>query len=193
MSRRRMLWQLCPSYLLITQRYQGPRPFHKIRGCDLPDSSGPTKNIKALDSARIEAERLCGKLPKLPFLVTDNGPSFIARRFNNHLKDRFRQVRIRYRKPTQLGLLERFHKTLKEEEVYWRLYDHPEHCRSCLAEFRDRYNDRRPHWALIPFEGGDPLTPQEVYVTGRKTQIPRWQAWAKAARKKLDQMMTEAA
>jgi len=136
---------------------------------------------------------LCGKLPKLPFLVTDNGPSFIARRFNNHLKDRFRQVRIRYRKPTQLGLLERFHKTLKEEGVYWRLYDHPEHCRSCLAEFRDRYNDRRPHWALIPFEGGDLLTPQEVYVTGRKTQIPRWQAWAKAARKKLDQMMTEAA
>jgi len=27
-------------------------------------------------------------------------------------------VRIQYRTPTQLGLLERFHRTLKEEEVY---------------------------------------------------------------------------
>ena len=73
------------------------------------------------------------------------------------------------------------------------MYDNPEHCRVCLAEFRDRYNNRRPHWALISEEGGDPLTPQEVYVESRKTQIPKWQAWAKAARKKLDQMLTEAA
>ena len=152
---------------------------------------------------------MCGKLPKLPFLVTDSGPSFIAQRFGHYLKDLFRpvrpslagprrpgpdgHVRIQYRTPTQLGLLERFHKTLKEEEVYWRMYDNPEHCRVCLAEFRDRYNNRRPHWALIPEEGGDPLTPQEVYVESHKTQIPKWQAWAKAARKKLDQMLTEAA
>ncbi len=149
--------------------------------------------IKALDSARCEAERLCGKLAKHPFLVTDNGPSFVARRFNNHLKDRFRHVRIRYRTPTQLGLLERFHKTLKDEEVYWRLYDHPGHCRECLTEFRDRYNNRRPHWALIPAEGGDPLTPHEVYAEGRRTQLPRWQSWAKAAREKLDRLLTGAA
>jgi transposase InsO family protein len=146
-----------------------------------------------LDSARSEAARLCPKLSKLPFLVTDNGPSFVARRFNNHLKDCFRHVRIQYRTPTQLGLLERFHKTLKEEEVYWRLYDHPGHCRECLAEFRDRYNNRRPHWALIPKEGGDPLTPHEVYAEGRRTQLPRWQSWAKAAREKLDRMLTEVA
>ena len=149
--------------------------------------------IKALDSARAEAEHLCGQLPKLPFLVTDNGPSFIAQRFGHYLKDLFQHVRIQYRTPTQLGLLERFHKTLKEEEVYWRMYDNPEHCRVCLAEFRDRYNNRRPHWALIPEEGGGPLTPQEVYVESRKTQIPKWQAWAKAARKRLDQMLTEVA
>ena len=73
------------------------------------------------------------------------------------------------------------------------MYDHPEHCRECLAEFQQRYNENRPHWALIPEEGGDPVTPHEVYVDGRKTQIPRWQTWAKAARKKLDQMMAEVA
>lgn len=88
-----------------------------------------------------QAAKLFELLPSRPnelwqMDVTYNGPSFIARRFNNHLKDRFRQARIRYRKPTQLGLLERFHKTLKEEEIYWRMYDNPEHCRQCLAEFQ---------------------------------------------------------
>jgi transposase InsO family protein len=79
----------------------------------------------------------------------------------------YSHVRIRYRTPTQLGLLERFHKTLKVEEVYWRLYDNPLHCRECLEQFRSRYNDRRPHWALIPEEGGDPLVPKEVYTSAR--------------------------
>ena len=58
---------------------------------------------------------------KRPFLVTDNGPSFIARRFTAFIKDQFSHVRIQYRTPQQLGLLERFHATLKTEEVYWRM------------------------------------------------------------------------
>jgi hypothetical protein len=40
-----------------------------------------------------------------------------------------------------LGLLEWFHQTLETEEVYWRLYDHPQHCGACLAEFRAHYNE----------------------------------------------------
>lgn len=52
----------------------------------------------------------------------------------------------------------------KEEEVYWRLYDHPAHCRECLEEFRQRYNRRRPHWVIISTVGGDPLVPEEVYA-----------------------------
>ena len=61
--------------------------------------------------------------------------------------------------------------------------------RRCLAEFRERYNHRRPHWALIPEEGGDPVTPHDVYVGGVKVGIPKWQGWAKGAKAKLDQMM----
>ena len=91
---------------------------------------------------------------------------------------------------TQLGLLERLHRTLKQEEVYWRLYDHPG-ARACLAEFRDRYNHRRPHWALVPEDGGDPLTPEDVYVKGLAVQIPRWQGWARKAKEQLDQMITK--
>ena len=148
--------------------------------------------IAALQEARREAERLHGPLTKPPFLVTDNGCSFVARRFASHVKDLFTHVRIQYRTPTQLGLLERFHRTLKEEEIYWRMYDNPVHARECIAEFRHRYNMLRPHWALVPEEGGDPVTPHEVYVEGISTGIPRWQAWARAAKAKLEQMMLEA-
>lgn len=74
-----------------------------------------------------------------------------------------------------------------------RLYRHPQHARECLAEFRARYNERRAHWALIPEQGGDVLVPIEVYLDGRKIQIPCWRAWARAAQAKLEEMMEDAA
>jgi putative transposase len=164
-----------------------------LLACHLTWSYSAAEGERALSLAREEAERLCGPLGKRPFLVTDNGPTFVARRFRAYLKGAFTHVRIAYRTPTQLGLLERFHRTLKEEELYWRLYDSPEHCRGCLAEFRQRYNGRRPHWALVPEAGGDPVTPEEVYVGGVRTRIPKWQGWARAAKAKLDEMMEQAA
>jgi putative transposase len=164
-----------------------------LLACHLTSSYCAAEAIHALDLARSEAERLCGPLRKTPFLVTDNGSSFVAKRFAQHIAGVYSHVRIQYRTPTQLGLLERFHKTLKVEEVYWRLYDSPSHCRECLEQFRQRYNGHRPHWALIPEEGGDPLVPEEVYTSTRSIQIPRWQGWAKGAKEKLDQMLAEAA
>jgi transposase InsO family protein len=134
-----------------------------LLACHLTSSYSAAESAYALKRAREEAERIHGPLTKRPFLVTDNGSSFIARRFAAFVKDQFSHVRIQYRTPQQLGLLERFHATLKTEEVYWRMYDHPQHARECLAEFRARYNERRPHWALLPAEGGDVLAPIEVY------------------------------
>jgi len=160
-----------------------------LLACYLTSSYSAIEAICALGLARKEAERLCGPLQTTPFLVTDNGPSFIARRFGKYIEDLYSHVRIQYRTPTQLGLLERFHRTLKEEEVYWRIYDNPAHCRECLEEFRSRYNGRRPHWALVPEEGGDPLVPEEVYTGGRAIRIPRWQGWARGAKEKLDKML----
>jgi len=164
-----------------------------LLACHLTASYSAVETAHALKLARAEAERIHGPLVRRPFLVTDNGPSFVARRFAVFVRDQYSHVRIQYRTPQQLGLLERFHATLKNEEVYWRLYDHPQHCRLCLAEFRERYNERRPHWALRPAEGGDPLVPAEVYAGGRTIQIPRWQSWARAAQAKLDQLLEEAA
>jgi putative transposase len=142
----------------------------------------------ALDLARAEAERIHGPLAKNPFLVTDNGSSFLARHFQKHIKDRFAHVRIQYRTPSQLGLLERFHQTLKTEEVYWKLYASPAEARESLEVFRRRYNEIRPHWALEPAGGGDVLTPADVYVQGQAIELPKWQGWAKAAREKLKEL-----
>jgi transposase InsO family protein len=155
-----------------------------------PSYSAP-EVIEALKSAREEAERVHGPLEKEPFLVTDNGTSFLARRFVNFVRDEYEHVRIQYRTPTQLGLLERFHQTLKREEVYWRMYDNPGHARDCLAEFRERYNRQRPHWALVPVDGGDPVTPAEVYEDGIVTKLPRWQAWAHDVKKRLDELLEQ--
>ena len=164
-----------------------------LLACQLTHSYSAVEVGQALQQARAEAERIHGPLAKPPFLVTDNGPSFIARRFAALVATQYSHVRIRYRTPEQLGLLERFHQTLKTEEVYWRLYEHPQHARACLAEFRERYNRVRPHWALRPEAGGDPLVPEEVYAGGQRVQLPRWQGWARAAKAKLDELMGAAA
>ena len=155
----------------------------------LTDSYSASSVTTTLAEAKREAERLHGPLTRTPFLETDNGVSFVVRKFSRFVKDQFVHVRIAYRTPTQLGLLERFHRTRKQEEVCWRLYDHPGHARACLAEFRDRYNRQRRHWALIPEDGGDPLTPEYGCVTGLAVQIPRWQGWATKAEEQLDQII----
>lgn len=162
-----------------------------LLACHLTWSYSATQVIEALEKAREEAERIHGPLKRPPFLVTDNGSSFVSRAFCRHTRGDYAHVRIRYRTPTQLGLLERFHRTMKDEEIYWRLYDDPAHARECLSEFRQRYNNRRPHWALIPETGGDPVTPQEVYVHGLSMQIPKWQGWARGVKQRLNDLMRE--
>ena len=152
----------------------------------LTSSYAAAEVLVALDKAIEEAERIHGTLRRRPTLVTDNGSSFIARRFLAGIKERFSHVRIRYRTPTQLGLLERFHRTLKKEEVYWRMYDSPDHARECLAEFRKRYNEDRPHWALLPAPGADPITPVEVYRDAVAIEIPKWQGWSKEAQRRIE-------
>jgi len=163
-----------------------------LLACHFTPSYRASDVSAALDAARAEAERLHGALAKTPFLVTDNGPSFLARAFRRHIEGDYTHVRIAYRTPSQLGLLERFHQTLKTEEVYWKLYASPGEARESLEVFRRRYNEVRPHWALVPPEGGDPLTPADVYVYGKPVGLPRWQGWARAAREKLRKMTEEA-
>lgn len=159
-----------------------------LLACHLTPSYRAADCVKALDIALDEAERLTGSRPENITIVTDNGSSFLARRFRQVLKEYgFEHARIRYRTPAQLGLLERFHGTLKREEVYWHIYENPQQARESLEAFRQRYNRVRPHWALIPEEGGDPVTPIDVYLGHVKCRIPKWQGWAKGAKKKIEE------
>lgn len=144
--------------------------------------------IVGIDKARAEAERLHGRLVRRPTLVTDNGSSFLSRRFRGHIAENLDHVRTRYRTPEQLGLLERFHQTLKAEEVHWQLYACPSEARDKLEAFRQRYNEIRPHWALRPQSALDPVTPAEVYRDGRAVELPAWQGWAKVAKEKLEKL-----
>jgi transposase InsO family protein len=156
----------------------------------LTHSYAAAQAVEALRQAVAEATRIHGPPVRPVFLVTDNGTSFVARRFRAALDDvriagtglsAFSQVRIGYRMPTQLGLLERFHETLKREEVYWNLYADPRDARQKLEIFHERYNQARPHWALVAAEPQAApariLTPHEVYVQGCKVNPPKWSRW----------------
>ena len=161
-----------------------------LLACHLTPSYSARDCADAMENALNEAERLTGEKPKNVKVVTDNGSSFLAKRFRDVLNDYgFDHFRIRYRTPSQLGLLERFHGTLKREEVYWHLYESPDHARQSLETFRQRYNRIRPHWSLVPKDGGDPLTPIEVYTSAAECKIPKWQGWARAAKKKIDEQL----
>lgn len=70
-----------------------------------------------------------------------------------------------------------------------RHYDSAQHARECLAELTERYIHGRPHWAPIPVEGGDPLTPADVCMDGLVTKLPMWQGWAREAKAKLETML----
>lgn len=57
--------------------------------------------------------------------------------------------------------------------------------REKLGSLKVRYNrEIRPHWALQPEEGGDPVTAKDVYCGGRAIQLPKWQPWAAEAKRK---------
>ncbi len=95
-----------------------------------------------------------GRFICLPFLLTDNGSSFLVKLPRAHIGEDSTDLCIRHRPPARLGLLERLHQTLRTEEVYRRLNDNPGHCRDCLAAFQERCNTVRPHWALTTLFGG---------------------------------------
>ncbi len=108
---------------------------HYLLACHLKFSHSAAQVMHALKLAREETGQVGRPLAKRLFIVTDNGPSFTARRFVEFGREPYSHVRIQHRTPQQLGLLERFHQTLKIEEVYWRFYEDPQHARACLTEF----------------------------------------------------------
>ncbi len=88
------------------------------------------------------------------------------------------------RAPEGNGCAERFIRTLKQQLLWLRFFP-------TVEAFRERYNAIRPHWALVPALGRDAVTPTDVYCRGVEIQLPAWQGWARAAKRKLQGLVDQ--
>ena len=124
------------------------------------DSYRAVECVRALQLAVEQCERLSGPLRSEQVrLVTDNGSSFTARMFQEYLQRSqcFRHVRVSYRTPELIGLLERLHRTLKEEHIWPTVYETDAQAKAELAQYVAFYNQERVHQSL------GYATPAEVY------------------------------
>lgn len=112
-----------------------------------------TKNTAALmracDLALQEARRLELPIPEKIKLLTDNGPAMISKRFRNYIVfSCFAHLRTKSHHPETIGCIERFHQTLKYEEVWGAMYQNPLVAKERIEAFRVFYNTERIHQTL---------------------------------------------
>ena len=99
--------------------------------------------------AHVTAEEVIAQLRahwprELQFVISDNGPQFIADAFAQFAKEMtFLHIRIAPHRPQTNGIAERFVRTLKEW-LAWHTWQSAEELAALLAEFIVYYNDR-PH------------------------------------------------
>lgn len=124
-----------------------------------------------------------------PRLHSDNGSQLKAKKLRRWLKDMgVLQDFSRPRVPEDLAILERFMRTVKQEEVYPSEYVEPYEARSGLARFVDYYNHRRPHQSLGYVTPHDQLTGRaEEVIEQRK----REHSAAQHRRKEINKRMAD--
>jgi len=92
-----------------------------------------------------------------PRLLSDNGPSYIAKDLADWLGDRdMKHTRGKPYHPMTQGKIERWHLSLKSR-ILLENYHLPGHLERAITDFVDYYNHRRYHESL------DNLTPADVY------------------------------
>jgi len=109
-------------------------------------------------------------LPERITLVSDNGPQFVSRRFRQWLAsddNPFVHVRGRSHHPQTTGMVERYHQSLKYEEIRLNEYSDPLEARRRIALYRLNYAYRRPHQAL------DYDVPSSRYLTSKSGDLLR--------------------
>jgi len=99
----------------------------------------------------------CAVLAVLPFgprgmgllLTTDNGTQFTSARYVETLNRLgITHRRTAYNHPEGNSYIERFHRSLKEEEVWLNEYQNFEHAQHSIAGWIEEYNHDRPHRGL---------------------------------------------
>jgi putative transposase len=93
-------------------------------------------------------------------LTTDNGTQFSSSRFLETLgRLGITHRRTAYHHPEGNSYIERFHRSLKEEEVWTAEYRSLEEARASIARWIEEYNHDRPH------RGVQNRTPHEVFLS----------------------------
>ncbi len=93
-------------------------------------------------------------------LTTDNGTQFTSSRFVETLNRlSITHRRTAYHHPEGNSYIERFHRSLKEEEVWTAEYRSLEEARASIARWIQEYNYDRPH------RGVQNRTPHEAFLT----------------------------
>lgn len=120
----------------------------EIVGWDLSLRCRTQEAIAALERAVLE--RLAsGPRGAGLTLTTDNGTQFTSTRFIQTLgRLGITHRRTAYNHPEGNGLIERFHRSLKEEEVWLHEYRSLEEARDSIGRWIHDYNHHRPHQAL---------------------------------------------
>jgi putative transposase len=99
-------------------------------------------------------------------LVQDNGSQFTSRDFVQTLKTlEITPIRTSYRHPQSNGKMERWYRTLKEEEVWLNEYRSLEEAKASFDRYICFYNYDRVHSAL------GYVTPMEAYSGELSTQV----------------------
>ena len=119
-----------------------------IVGWDLSLRCRTQEAISAVERAVLETmasgPRGCGLV-----VNTDNGTQFTSTRFLDTLtRLGITHRRTAFNHPEGNGMIERFHRSLKEEEVWLNEYRSLEDARVSIGKWIEEYNHDRPHRAL---------------------------------------------
>lgn len=122
------------------------------------DTQNAAALMRAVTLALEEAARLGLRIPTTAEielgaarikLLTDNGPAMISTAFKKFAeKTNLQHLRTKNHRPETNGCIERFHGTLKYEEILGAMYHDPITAAERINAFRRHYNEERIHQAL---------------------------------------------
>lgn len=128
----------------------------------------------------IVTQRAREKFPQArPRIISDNGPQFISKDFKEFIRlAGFKHLRTSPYHPQSNGKIERYHRTIKTEEIRRRAYSSIKDARLQIAGYVHHYNTVRLHSAIWY------LTPEDVLKERQEHRLKERQNKLDAARKK---------
>ena len=111
-------------------------------------------------------------------IVTDNGSTFVnlkGKKLTTFQQACF-QLGIRHQRipsghPQSIGRIERFHRTLREEEISLHLYSNPEEARQCIKAAIERYSTQRYHQGIGDIKPIDRHEGRENAIKARREEL----------------------